>query len=199
MPLTAEQCQRLEPEARKAPQERERAGKQPGHPEIDRRVLVLTRLAVARVDEDPALVQTGLDNIGRQARQNGGTLPQAYVEWQPLIRRHPRLELRRMLLKESDEGQQLRSSHPFTGLITPDDRARVPATGKPRAHQPARAGARTHLPLEGGLQRRAQTRSQDCSLDRPEHSPRKQSSGLPAREKQSRKVGNRVGSLQSSL
>lgn len=30
-----------------------------------------------------------------------------------------------MLLEESDEGQRLRSSHPFIGLVTPEERARI--------------------------------------------------------------------------
>ena len=30
-----------------------------------------------------------------------------------------------MLLEESDEGQRLRGSHPFTDLVAPEERARV--------------------------------------------------------------------------
>ena len=67
-------------------------------------MLELTRITVARIDENPALVQTGLDNVERWTRQNGGTLSRAYAEWQAPIRRHPWPELRRMLLEESEEG-----------------------------------------------------------------------------------------------
>ena len=56
MRLTSEQWARLE---------RERAGKGPGHPEIDRRTQELTRLAVTRIDEDPALVQTDSRTVYR--------------------------------------------------------------------------------------------------------------------------------------
>ena len=35
-----------------------------------------------------------------------------------------------MLLEESDEGQRLRSSHPFTGLVTEQERRRVLANSK---------------------------------------------------------------------
>ena len=34
-------------------------------------------------------MQTGLGNIERWARQNGDYLPEAYAEWQALIRRRP--------------------------------------------------------------------------------------------------------------
>ena len=39
-----------------------REGRASGHPDIDRRVLELARITVARIDENPALVQIGLDN-----------------------------------------------------------------------------------------------------------------------------------------
>ena len=128
MQLTTEQCEWLEREARQARSERERTGRGPGHPEIDRRALALARLAAARIDRDPTLMHVGLDNIERWAQRNGGHLPQAHAEWKALIERRPWPELRRMLLEESDEGQRLRSSHPFTGLVTPQERARVYAT-----------------------------------------------------------------------
>ena len=127
MQLTTEQCERLEREARQARSERERTGRGPGHPEIDRRALALARLAAARIDRDPALVQAGLDNIERWAQRNGGYLPRAHAEWKALIERHSWPELRRMLLEESDEGQRLRSSHPFKGIVTAEERARVHA------------------------------------------------------------------------
>ena len=123
--MRTDQCERLERDARQARRERERAGKQPGHPEIDRPVLALIRIAVARIDENPALLQADLHNIEQWVTRNAGRIPRAYAERQALIRRHPWPELCRMLLEESDEGQRLRSSHPFTGLVMPEERARV--------------------------------------------------------------------------
>ena len=75
--------------SRKARRLRQRSDRRPGHPEIDRRVLELTRFTGDRIDENPALVQRGLDNIERWARQNGGSLLRGHAEWQALIRRHP--------------------------------------------------------------------------------------------------------------
>ena len=45
-----------------------------------------------------------------------------YREWKQLIEKHTWERLREILLEESDEGQRLRSSHPFTGLLTDDER-----------------------------------------------------------------------------
>ena len=101
-----------------------REGRPGGHPEIDRRVLDLTRITVARIDNDPSLVRIGLENIERWTRQRGH-LPRCHVEWKALIERHPWEHLRELLLDESDEGQRLRSSHPFKGLVTEAERRAI--------------------------------------------------------------------------
>ena len=103
MPLPADQYEQLERVAPEALREGERTGKEPGHPEIDRRALELARFAGARIDGDPALVQTGQDNIEQWTRQNGGCAPPEYAEWRALIERRPWPELRRMFLEESDK------------------------------------------------------------------------------------------------
>ena len=93
-----------------------------GHAGIDRRVLEMTRVVVAKIDRDPALVQVGLENIERWTRQKKGYLPRCHAEWKELIETHPWERLREILLEESNEGQRLRSSHPFTGILTRDER-----------------------------------------------------------------------------
>ena len=120
-PLPAE-TERWEREAHQANRQAIREGRPGGHPEIDRKLLALTRIAVARIDEDPNLVRTGLENIERWTAQKGGYLPPCHAEWKTLIETHPWKELREMLLDESDEGQRLRSSHPFKGLVTESER-----------------------------------------------------------------------------
>ena len=93
-----------------------------GHAGIDRRVLEMTRVIIEKIDRDPALVRVGLENIERWTRQQGGYVQRCHVEWKELIETHPWERLREILLEESDEGQRLRSSHPFTGLLTEDER-----------------------------------------------------------------------------
>ena len=122
---SAEDRQRWEREAREANAQAIGEGRPGGHPEIDARVLALTRAAVARIDEDPTLVRIGLENIKRWARHKGGYLPRAHAEWKTLIETHPWERLREMLLEESDEGQRLRSSHPFKGLVSEAQRRRA--------------------------------------------------------------------------
>ena len=102
--------------------ETEGVGPWTGHAGIDRRVLEMTRITVEKIDRDPTLVPTGLENIARWTRQKRGYLPRCHAEWKKLIETHSWERLREILLEESDEGQRLRSSHPFTGILTQDER-----------------------------------------------------------------------------
>ena len=85
-----------------------------------------------KIDADRTLLQVGLDNIERWAKLHGG-LPRAHEEWRNLIEGEPWEKLRDMLIEESDEGQRLRSSSPFAGIVTPAERERIlAAKGEPR-------------------------------------------------------------------
>ena len=92
-----------------------------GHSEIDRRSLVRARLVVAKIDAQPELVEVGVQNLERWIRQAGDRPNQCNVEWLNLIRTKPWGELRNILLEESDEGQRIRSSQPFAGLLTDEE------------------------------------------------------------------------------
>ena len=86
-----------------------------GHPHIDARILDACRLIVQRIDEDAERFQIAFENLeGERARR--GRLSRASEEWRAILDR-PWAEIRALLLEESDEGQRLRSSHPFRGLI----------------------------------------------------------------------------------
>lgn len=103
----------------------------PGHPDSDRRSLELTKLVVEKIDADPSLVEIGRGNLARGIG-SGPQLPrQPDLEWTRLLNTHAWSELRAMLLEESDEGQRLRSSHPFTGIITREERQRIYAMHRP--------------------------------------------------------------------
>ena len=95
-----------------------------GHPHIDRRSLEMARLIVEKIDADPSLLQVAHENLRRWRRVRGGALPQCREEWKALLNR-PWSQVRGVLLDESDEGQRLRSSHPFTGLVSENERRRI--------------------------------------------------------------------------
>ena len=109
-----------------------------GHPHIDARVLDMARLIVQKIEEDPSRFQIAYENLARE-RERRGSLTRARQEWLEILKR-PWPKIRAILLDDSDEGQRLRSSHPFTGLITEAERytimARHPPPGAPPDWKP---------------------------------------------------------------
>ena len=95
-----------------------------GHPHIDRRSLEMAKLIVEKIDADPSLFRVAHENLQRWRRVRGEALPRCREEWKELLKR-PWSQVRRILLDESDEGQRLRSSHPFAGLVSEKERRRI--------------------------------------------------------------------------
>ena len=100
-----------------------------GHPHIDARILDACRLVVQRIEENPKRLQIALDNLERE-RAKRGHLSRAREEWRALLER-PWAEIRSILLDDSDEGQRLRSSHPFHGLISQEEGREIAALHPP--------------------------------------------------------------------
>ena len=108
-----------------------------GHPHIDDRILDACRLIVQRIDDDPERFHIALENLeGQRARQ--GRLSRASEEWLAILDR-PWAEIRAILLDGSDEGQRLRSSHPFSGSSPRKNTTRSsPAIRPPGLHRTGR-------------------------------------------------------------
>ena len=84
----------------------------------------MARIVVARIDADLDLVHIARENLERWREQAGGTLLQASREWEAILN-EPWSEVRAILLDESDEGQRLRSSSPFCGIVTQEERRAI--------------------------------------------------------------------------
>ena len=78
---------------------------------------------VERFDADPSLFNVAHENLERW-RERRGTLSRANEEWGQLLTR-PGSEIRAILLDKSDEGQRLRSTHPFRGIVTQEERIAI--------------------------------------------------------------------------
>lgn len=90
------------------------------HHEIDLRSLELARAVVARIDSDPERrgLERARETCGRWLR----TAPApAIEEWSRLLS-GDWSEIRLRLLDEGEEGQRLRQSSPFTGILEPAER-----------------------------------------------------------------------------
>ena len=94
-----------------------------GHPHIDARSLDMARIVVERIDADPSEFNVAHENLERWRRLHG-TLSRASEEWEQILKR-PWCEIREILLEDSDEGQRLRSSHPFVGIVTEEERLEI--------------------------------------------------------------------------
>lgn len=89
-----------------------------GHPHIDRRMLALARLVAERIDREPELLQVAVKNLKRWERMHKDGLSVASAEWKTIIEGHSWPEIRAMLVQDNDEGQRLRSSSPFGGIVS---------------------------------------------------------------------------------
>jgi len=90
------------------------------HEQIDERSLALARAVVEKIDRDPA--RRGLDKARATCRRwfRQGPSP-AVREWLEILER-PWEEIRAVLLEDSQEGQRLRQSDPFCGILTATER-----------------------------------------------------------------------------
>ena len=104
-----------------------------GHPVSDHRSLEMMKRIAQRIDAEPvrwiAHARANLARWIRAANEQEPTYPQR--EWLALLERHDWHQLRAMLLAETDEGQRLRSSHPFTGILSAHERRAVYETIRP--------------------------------------------------------------------
>ena len=83
----------------------------------------MARIVVERIDADPTLFNVARENHERWRRLHG-TLSRANEEWVQILNRSWS-EIRAILLEESDEGQRLRSTHPFRGIVTEEERLAI--------------------------------------------------------------------------
>lgn len=79
----------------------------------------MVRRIVAKIDADPE--RRGLIHARNVCERWVAQGIVSAREWQPLLDK-PWAEIRAILLDESDEGQRLRQTDPFCGILTPTER-----------------------------------------------------------------------------
>lgn len=94
--------------------------------EADRRAMERARMIVAKIDANPELIKIGIENMKRWKRQRNGYQPRCLDEWEEWFASgEPWEHIRTRLLEDSDEGQRLRTSHPFAGVLTQEERESI--------------------------------------------------------------------------
>ena len=93
--------------------------------EADRRAFEMMKRIVAKIDTNPELIRIGIDNLHRWRKQSGDQ-PLCLQKWEQWFAQGvPWERMRKWLLEKSDEGQRLRTSHPFAGVLTQEERESV--------------------------------------------------------------------------
>ena len=75
----------------------------------------------AKVRRDPKLMRIPRENL-RRWRRKIRPWPPAFREWESIIDRHPTERILEILTQDNDEGQRLRQSDPFIGILTEAER-----------------------------------------------------------------------------
>ena len=93
-----------------------------GHELQDAISLELARRVAAGLPQHPEWLDVARANIERWSHRNSNApaLLQAYHEWQELLSMSLE-EIVNLLVAETDEGQRLRQSSPFAGVLSPDE------------------------------------------------------------------------------
>lgn len=92
---------------------------------VDRYSLTLHRAIAEKMRFDgDRIVRIAIDNIDRWLHSGnfpgGEAMP--LLEWKRILERGAVDEIRAIISEDSDEGQRLRSSTPFTGVLTRSER-----------------------------------------------------------------------------
>lgn len=90
----------------------------------DQRSLALHREIARKLREDPSLWRIPLENIARWKRRTGILSP-AVLEWEQLLATQSPAQILEILESDAEEPTRLRSSSPFTGILTVSERAAI--------------------------------------------------------------------------
>ncbi len=85
--------------------------------------LTLHHLVVARLRSNPGLIEKAKSNLRNWLRKILNVM--AWLEWEEILETKSFNEVLAILVSESDEGQRLRSSSQFAGIITAQERKTV--------------------------------------------------------------------------
>jgi hypothetical protein len=90
---------------------------------IDLFNLMLHRAVAEKLRQDAkGVLQIARNNLNRWLDKNKNS---ALLEWQKIFETHTTGEIIRIITQDTDEGQRLRSSSPFAGVLTEAEREKI--------------------------------------------------------------------------
>lgn len=97
------------------------------HDLIDRRSLALNKFVAEKIRQQPELmdlVRNKLERLLKEARLSESS-KDALREWQTILSTHSLHEVLKILTEDSNEGQRLRQSSPFSGVLSQRERLEI--------------------------------------------------------------------------
>lgn len=83
----------------------------------------MARLIAKKIRRKPALFQEAIDTL-KHWKRISRPLPKAIREWDTIFKKHSREEILAIFTEESEEGNRLRQSDPFCGILSHQERLR---------------------------------------------------------------------------
>ena len=94
------------------------------HRILDARSLAMHCKIAQKISRDPVLLDKARANLERWIAKSEDPLPQYLHEWQEILTR-PWLEIAEIITSMSEDSTRLRSSSPFAGVLTADERDQI--------------------------------------------------------------------------
>jgi hypothetical protein len=94
------------------------------HRIVDARSLAMHCKIAQKISRDPHLLDRARANLERWSAKSTDPLPKYLHEWQEILKR-PWPEIAEIITSMTEEGTRLRSSSPFAGILTADERDQI--------------------------------------------------------------------------
>ena len=94
------------------------------HRILDARSLAMHCKIAQKISRDPELLDKAKANLERWSAKSEDPLPQYLHEWREILE-HPWPELAELITSMSEDATRLRSSSPFAGVLTADERDQI--------------------------------------------------------------------------
>lgn len=96
------------------------------HRLLDARSLAMHCKIAEKITRDPALLNKARANLERWRARLDGPVPRFFGEWEQILER-PWPEIAEIITRMSEDATRLRSSSPFAGILSDDERRRIHA------------------------------------------------------------------------
>jgi hypothetical protein len=91
------------------------------HQWIDACDLAMSRRIAEKIRQRPELMEIAKENLSNW-KKKVRPWPQALREWEQILSRNSQEQILAILTQDNDEGQRLRQSDPFIGILTEKER-----------------------------------------------------------------------------